>query len=258
MSPPRPHLTSDTHDAVAVLEARIEELEAANSELRAFTYSVTHDLRAPLRALEGFSTALLELHGDTLGDSGRDMLGRIRRAATTIQRQIDALLALARLDRAEVRAQSVDLSALVRATARRLEEGDPGRTVSWSIAEGITVTGDAELLGLVVDNLVGNAWKFSSARADAVIEFARSTRANRPCLVVRDNGVGFDMTYAAGRLFTPFARLHRDDEFPGTGVGLCLAQRALQRQGGWIEAAGRVGHGASFSFGIGDPRGSGA
>lgn len=231
---------------------RARELaEAANSELEAFSYTVAHDLRAPLRSVDGFSLALLEDYADKLDSNAKDMLGRVRSGAQRMSRLIDDLLALARLSRAALNLHPVDLTRLAREIVQRLHETHPERDVDVRIAEGLSARADAHLLANAIENLIGNAWKYTSKTETPVIEVgARDTRQGRE-FFVRDNGAGFDMAYAA-KLFAPFQRLHRAEDFEGTGIGLASVQRVIRRHGGriWPEAA--VGQGATFYFTLPD------
>jgi signal transduction histidine kinase len=225
---------------------RTEQLEAANKELEAFAYSVSHDLRAPLRGIDGFGHALLEDYGDVLDEQGKDFLSRIRKATQHMGRLIDDMLKLSRLTRTEMRWTSVNVSEMAARVAAVLAEEHPERHVDVRIEPDIIVAGDPELLAVVVENLLDNAWKFSGQRDDATIEVrGASHESGERAFLVRDNGVGFDMAYA-GKLFGAFQRLHRSEEFAGTGVGLATVQRVVNRHGGraWAEAA--VGEGATF------------
>ena len=226
---------------------RTAELEATTRELDAFAYSVSHDLRAPLRSLAGFSEVLLEDYADVLDETGRGYLGRIGANAARMARMIDDLLDLSRASRVELRRQPADLSAIAREVAGELREGDPDRPVDVVIADGLTADGDPHLIRLVLQNLLGNAWKFTGRRDDARIEVAAVSDGDPAVFTVRDNGAGFDMRYM-GRLFDPFQRLHSSSEFEGTGIGLAIVQRIVQRHGGRIWAESEPGQGAVFSF----------
>ena len=223
------------------------QLEAANRELEAFSYSVSHDLRAPLRSIDGFSQALLEDYADRLDEQGRDYLGRVRAASQRMAELIDDLLHLARVTRAELRPETVDLSALAEAIADQLRHSDPGRRVELAIPPGIRAEGDARLLRIVLENLLGNAWKFTARRDRARIELGITESDGQRAYFVRDNGVGFDMAYA-GKLFGAFQRLHGAREFEGTGIGLATVQRIVHRHGGRVWAEAAVDRGATFSF----------
>ena len=229
-------------------QAWIAELERANRELDSFSYSVSHDLRAPLRSIKGFSQALIEDYGTALDATGRGHLDRICRSTEVMTELVDALLDLARLSRVQVRRHTVNLSALAASVVDDLRRADPRRNVSVHIDDDLAAIGDRNLLGVVVTNLIGNAWKYSSRREDARIEFRRQP-ASEPTFFVRDNGAGFDMSHAK-RLFSPFQRLHSVREFEGTGVGLATVERVISRHGGrlWVEAA--VDRGATFYFSL--------
>ena len=234
------------------VEARTAELNAVNEELEAFVYAVSHDLRAPLRAIDGFSQVVVDDHAEALGDAGRADLQRVRAAAQKMGQLIDALLALSRLGRRELNLGKVDLSRLAADIVAGLRERDPERTVRVTIAPGCTVTGDAQLLEVVLSNLLGNAWKFTSLRADARIDFGEASPDGGRVFSVRDNGAGFDPAYA-GKLFQPFQRLHAGEDFPGTGIGLATVQRIVTRLGGRVWAEAELGRGATFFFALPDP-----
>ena len=239
----------------AELEARVAlrtaELERANKNLRAFTYSVSHDLRTPLRALSGFSAALVEDYGDRLDEIGRGYAGSIMAASERMAALIDDLLLLSRVSRAGVNLEPVDLSAEAAAIAGELESRDSGRVVRFIIEDGIRVIADRSLIRTVLQNLLENAWKFTAHRDGAVIEFATAAaEEGMVCCCVRDNGAGFDPAYAA-KLFQPFERLHDAAEFPGTGIGLASVARIIERHGGRAWAEGAVGQGATFYFTLG-------
>jgi signal transduction histidine kinase len=241
------------------LEERVRErtaqLAAANRELEAFAYSVSHDLRAPLRGIDGFSLALLEDCGDRLDDVGRDYLQRVRNGCLRMGKLIDDLLALSRLTRSEMRREAVDLSGMTRAIVDELRREEPGRDVEVAVAEGLTVDADPSLLRVALANLLGNAWKFTRKTENARIELGRSeNKDGSPVYFIRDNGAGFDMRYAE-RLFGAFQRLHTESEFEGTGVGLATVQRIIHRHGGLIRAEGAVGAGATFYFTLKGERG---
>jgi light-regulated signal transduction histidine kinase (bacteriophytochrome) len=230
------------------LERRVVELAAVNRELESFSYSVSHDLRAPLRSIDGFSQALLDEYGDALSGPGQDYLRRVRAATQRMGELIDDLLNLARVTRREMRREPVDLSALAQTTLAQLQKLEPERTVELSVRPGLVAWGDPHLLRLVLENLLGNAWKFTSRQPAARIEFGMERRDGSTVVYyVRDNGVGFDMAYSE-KLFGAFQRLHAMTEFPGTGIGLATVQRIITRHGGrvWSEAA--VGKGATFYF----------
>jgi len=236
----------------ADLEQRVHErtvqLEALNQELETFNYSVSHDLRAPLRHIDGFVEALRECYADKLDAAGLHLIQNIRVATQRMNALIEALLALARCSRDELHRQPVDLSALAHQVSAELQLSDGTRRVQFVIAEGVTAIGDDRMLRIVLENLLSNAWKFSAQRAAARIEFGVAPQADGgTSYFVRDNGAGFDMAYT-DRLFGAFQRLHSGEEFPGTGIGLATVQRIVHRHGGRVWAQGAVGEGASFYF----------
>jgi PAS domain S-box-containing protein len=227
---------------------RTAQLEAANRELEAFAYSVSHDLRAPLRAISGYSQLLLDDHGGDLDDDGGDMLRRMREASQKMARLIDDLLHLSRVTRAEMNRETVDLSGIARSIFKELRQADPERHVDVVVADGLTAEGDPVLLRILLDNLLRNAWKFTGKRAHARIELGQTRLEDgRRALFVKDDGAGFDMTYAV-KLFGAFQRLHSESEFPGTGIGLATVQRIVNRHGGRVWAEGALGEGATFYF----------
>ena len=223
------------------------ELIAANKELEAFSYSVSHDLRAPLRSIDGFSLALLEDYEEKLDAEGKDNLHRVRAATQRMGVLIDDLLDLSRVTRAEIKLQQVDLSAIGRSIGAELEKNEPERRIEIHIQEGLEAYADPNLMQIALENLLGNAWKFTSKRKSARIEFGQAQRNGSSAFYVRDDGAGFDSTRAA-RLFGAFQRFHDKNDFPGTGVGLATVQRIIQRQGGRIWAESAVGKGATFYF----------
>jgi DNA-binding response OmpR family regulator len=223
----------------------IEQLERKNKELEAFSYSVSHDLRAPLRTIDGFSKAMLEDCGDQLEEKSRNHLQRVCAAAQRMGELIDDLLELSRVGRTELRRRNVDFSALARSVAGELRREFADRQVEFLIADGVSVDGDRGLLQVVLENLIGNAWKFTATVPQASIEFGVEQRDGVPAYFVRDNGVGFDMAYA-DRLFAPFQRLHSQVQFPGTGIGLATVQRIVERHGGRVWAESAVDQGATF------------
>ncbi len=226
--------------------AWIAELERANRELDAFSYSVSHDLRAPLRAIEGFSRALAEDCAASLTPQGQSHLNDIGKGVARMGALIEALLNLARITRTRIKHERVDLSSLARDVIAELQQLHPQRKVSVDIGNGLLAHGDPSLLHAVLVNLLSNAWKFTAQRPHARIEFGRS-ELEPPTFFVRDNGAGFDMTHAA-QLFTPFRRLHTSSEYEGTGVGLATVQRIITRHGGAIRAESAVDQGACFFF----------
>ena len=222
-------------------------LEAANKELEAFAYSVSHDLRAPLRSIDGFSQALLEDCVGLLNEQGKDHLNRIRAASQRMGQLIDDLLSLSRATRDKLRCESVDLSALALGSADEVRKIWPGRQVELVVAPGLQAQGDPQLLRILFDNLLGNAWKFTNKRERATIEVGALSHDGTTAYFVRDNGVGFDMAYV-DKLFAPFQRLHAMTEYPGTGIGLATVQRIIHRHGGRVWAEGKVDEGATFYF----------
>lgn len=239
----------------AHLENRSTELEIINRELESFSYSVSHDLRAPLRAMDGFSSTLLTDYGNKLDDRGRDRLLRVRSAAQKMANLIDDLLNLSRVSRTELAWEDVDLSELAQAVCAELRQSSAQRAVSVHITPGLQTQGDRRLLGIVLNNLLNNAWKFTAQKNPAVIEVGREELEGEPVFFVRDNGAGFDMAYA-GKLFGAFQRLHDAGEFPGTGIGLATVQRVIHKHGGRIWAESAVDAGATFYFTIKNGRSS--
>ncbi len=229
------------------LRAARDAAETACADLESFSYSVAHDLRAPLRAMSGYGATLLEDYADRLDADGRERLDRIAAAAVRMSEIIDALLSLSRLSRAAPRRERVDLTQLAHEIVDQLRAGDPGRRVEFIAARDLVVEGDPELLRLVLDNLLGNAWKFTSKQPAARIELGRGEAGDAITYHVRDNGAGFDMALAH-KLFAPFKRLHTASEFAGTGVGLATVQRIVRRHGGRIWADSAPSHGATFHF----------
>jgi PAS domain S-box-containing protein len=244
------HLLGISEDVTELVRAK-EAAEVANRELESFSYSVAHDLRAPLRSIDGFSQAVLEDCADKLDDEGRKHLGFVRESAQLMAQLIDSMLTLSRVGRQEVVRRTVDLSGLARAAWTRLERTASGRVVDVELQEGLAGEGDPRLLALVFDNLLGNALKFTANRANARVEFGTISMDGGPAYFVRDNGAGFDMTYA-GKLFGAFQRLHGAHEFEGTGVGLATVQRVIHRHGGRVWADGKVDAGATFYFTLGE------
>ena len=234
-------------DVAEVRAALVEELELKNKELDAFSYSVAHDLRAPLRSIDGFSQALLEDYADKLDDMGQQYLRYVRESAQQMAELIDNLLDLSRITRSELVRGALDLTSIAHEVTGRLRRQNPKQDVSTVVADGLLAEGDARLLTVVFENLLGNAWKFSSKRADATIEVGAVDRDARRAFFVRDNGAGFDMAYAA-KLFGVFQRLHSSAEFEGSGIGLATVQRIIHRHGGRVWAEGEVGRGATFFF----------
>jgi signal transduction histidine kinase len=235
----------------ADLEVRVRrrtaELEVSNKELEAFSYSVSHDLRSPLRAIDGFSLALIEDYSDVLDDQGRDDLRRVRENASRMGNLIDSLLKLSRLSRQEMELRDVDLSALAQEVAQFLTESEPERVVEVRIEPGVHGIGDVALLRIVLENLMDNAWKFTGKLPSAVVEFGSLESEGEHVYFVRDNGAGFDMAYSS-KLFGAFQRVHGQAEFPGIGIGLATTARIVRRHGGRIWAEGEPDKGATFYF----------
>lgn len=235
----------------AELEERVRqrtaELEAANSELEAFSYSVSHDLRTPLRHIEAYSSLLREEHAGQLDDAGRHCLDRMSSSVRKMDCLVNDMLQLARVSREGLAREVVDLSGVATEVLAELRQGQPRRLLSSRIAERVTASGDPHLLRIAMENLLGNAWKYTGKTAESVIEFGTIEQEGQPVYFVRDNGVGFDMAYA-GRLFGPFQRLHPAEEFEGTGIGLATVQRIIHRHGGRVWAEGEEGRGAAFYF----------
>src|SRR5581483_6235372 len=230
------------------LEHRATELENANKELEAFTYAVSHDLRSPLQNIDSFSLILVEEYANRLDPDGQDYVQRLRASCQHMEDIIEALLALSNMMRSELLVDRCDLTALGKAVAADLKQKNPDRLVDWVIADGLKAEGDAQLLRVVLENLLGNAWKFTANRPRARIEFGALPQSNgAQTYFVRDDGAGFDMA-RAGNLFTPFKRLHDQNEFRGTGIGLATVQRVIHRHGGKIWAQGAVNQGATFCF----------
>jgi len=244
-------LVSTFEDAVRKnqeLQASQSALKAANRELEAFSYSVSHDLRAPLRRIEGFGRALHRRCSEQVDEAALDYVDRIQRSIVHMNGLVEAMLGLARVTRQDLRKGTVDLSALAREVAGEIRAAEPERVGNFVVQDDLTVIGDASLLRIVLENLLGNAWKFTRD-VTARIELGRSSSQGAPVFFVRDNGAGFDTAYAS-ELFAPFQRLHAEAEYPGTGVGLATVQRILHRHGGRIWAEAAVGKGATFFFSL--------
>jgi light-regulated signal transduction histidine kinase (bacteriophytochrome) len=237
-------LLKESQDAI---EKGNAQLALANSELEAFSYSVSHDLRAPLRSMAGFSQALLEDCAEQLSADGKRYLKHVREAARQMGELIDDLLNLSRVSRAELRRERADMSELARQALAKLRHSQPDREVDVIIEDGLVAHADPRLLDVALTNLLGNAWKFTGKRVDARIELAARAGERPPVYFVRDNGAGFDATYA-DKLFGVFQRLHATHEFEGTGIGLATVRRIVSRHGGRVWAEGEVDRGATFYF----------
>jgi light-regulated signal transduction histidine kinase (bacteriophytochrome) len=242
------------HELNEELERRVRErtaqLEAANRELESFSYSVSHDLRAPLRSVDGYSQALLEDCASLLDETGRQHIHRIRNASQRMAQLIDGLLTLSRLTRLEMQRERLSLSALARNIAQELQQREPERRVEFVIADGLEARADARLMRAALENLLGNAWKYTARHDRPRIEFGTQPQpSGPPVYFVRDNGAGFDMAYV-DRLFVAFQRLHSAQEFPGDGIGLATVRRIIHRHGGRVWAEGATGQGATFYFSL--------
>jgi len=240
-------LNAEVRGLNAALEHNVSELRALNEELGAFAYSVSHDLRAPLRSIDGFSQILLEDKGAVLGDDGRSHLDRVRAAATNMGTLIDDMLLLSRLTRDEMSPRSVDLTALARSVVDELRAHEPQRKVEFESNGALPARADERLLRIALTNLLGNAWKFTRSRDPAHVSFGGETRDGEAVFFVKDDGVGFDMRYAQ-KLFGAFQRLHNRSEFEGTGIGLATVQRIVHRHGGRVWAESELGKGTTFYF----------
>ncbi len=231
------------------LRERSIQLEAANKELEAFSYSVSHDLRAPLRAIKGFSQILLMDFSANLNEEGKDFLQRISQAASQMSELIESLLSLSRLTRGELNRENIDLSSLAVDILKKMQSQEPTHKVTWDIADGLQAKADEKLIRTTLENLLGNAWKYSSKKESPLIEMGSNTKGDRNIFYIKDNGVGFNMANA-DKLFGAFQRLHTDEEFPGHGIGLATCQRIIHRHGGTIWAEAEPDKGATFYFSL--------
>ena len=229
------------------LQRTTTALQVANKELETFSYSVSHDLRAPLRSLDGFSQILLEDYGTQLDEVGNGYLQRIRANSQRMSQLIDDLLQLSRVSRGQIQYEQVDVSALAQSICNDLQETEPDRDVTFVNTKGLAATGDPALLRAAMENLLGNAWKYTGKRQHATIEFGSARENGREMYFVKDDGAGFDMAYA-DKLFLPFHRLHTEDEFDGTGIGLATVYRIIHRHGGSIWAESEPDQGSTFYF----------
>lgn len=241
------NLVDDLNESAKNLTSSNAALVAVNKELAAFSYSVSHDLRAPLRSIDGFSSALLEDCNDRLDEEGKNYLNRIRRATQTMSHLIDDMLNLSRVTQSEMSREEVDLSKMIRNIAATFDSGGLVQNVKLHIQEGILAKADKHLIRIALTNLLDNAWKFVGKQEQPQIEFGKMLQDGKEVFFIRDNGVGFDMAHA-GKLFGAFQRLHRADEFPGTGIGLATVQRIIHRHGGEIWTKAEAGKGATFFF----------
>ncbi|MEI6608947.1 MAG: PAS domain S-box protein [Deltaproteobacteria bacterium] len=241
------NLVDDMSISAKVIASTNKTLEAANKEIESFSYSVSHDLRAPLRSIDGFSQILLEDYKKNLDDTGRNYLERIRKATQNMGQLIDDMLKLSRVTSANLRLEPLDLSNMFREIIEKSQENDPARIADIIIQEGIIIDGDPTLMHIALTNLIENAWKFTGKEARTKIEFGSTSQAEKKVIFIRDNGVGFDMAYV-DKLFGTFQRLHTTAEFQGTGIGLATVKRIITRHGGEIWAEGEVGCGATFYF----------
>jgi light-regulated signal transduction histidine kinase (bacteriophytochrome) len=235
-------------------DARLaEELDRKNKELDALSYSISHDLRAPLRAIDGFSQALLEDCAEQLDEKARRYLTRVRAATARMAELIEGLLELARVGRVDIRREHACLSEIAQSIADQLRRKEPERQVTFAIREGLVAEADNRLLRVALDSLISNAWKFTSRTDRPTIEIGSEARDNETVYFIRDNGAGFNMTYAS-KLFSAFQRLHGESEFPGIGIGLALVHRIVDRHGGRVWIEGSVGGGATVFFTLARPR----
>jgi light-regulated signal transduction histidine kinase (bacteriophytochrome) len=234
-----------------MVEERTAELAAANKELESFAYSVSHDLRAPLRTIDGFSQALQEDYSETLDDTALDFLRRVRSAATQMGSLIEDLLVLSRVTRAEMDRTKVDLSEIAKSVVDEMQDSESDRQVDITVAESMPVRCDKRLIKLVLQNLLDNAWKFTSKIPTPIIEFGSEEKDGETHYFVKDNGAGFDMEYS-DKLFVPFQRLHSVEDFEGSGIGLATVQRVINRHGGRVWAESVIDKGSTFYFTIPD------
>lgn len=243
----RQQLDKYSNSLEALVAERTQELEAANKELESFSYSVSHDLRAPLRSIEGFSKILFEDYYGQLGEHGNDCLKRVRKNTQHMQDLIDSLLTLSRVTRSPLKLEVIDVSQYAQDLLEQLHKGEPDRKLDLHITDKLTIHSDANLLSIVLDNLIGNAWKYTAKKPISKIEVGSELREGLTVFYVRDNGAGFDMQQA-DRLFGAFQRLHKEADFAGTGIGLATVQRIINRLGGLIWAESELDNGASFYF----------
>lgn len=234
------------------LRKKAEDLEIINQELESFSYSVSHDLRAPLRTIEGFADALKEDFSQDLPREAQDYIRRLSRAGNRMRELIDSLLQLSRVSRKEIETDLVDLSRMARKFSSELKKSNPQRNAEFVIEKGLKIQGDPDLMGIVLQNLFQNAWKFTKDRSPARIEFGAQNKKEEKVFYVKDNGVGFDPSYSH-KLFVPFQRLHSTSDFRGTGIGLNTVQRIIRKHNGKIWAESEEGKGATFYFTVNVP-----
>lgn len=250
---------SRLHAAVALARrhstgaALLKDVERKNHELEAFSYSVSHDLRTPLRAIDGFSEVLQQDYGNQLDAEGQHYLQRVRAAAQRMGELIDDLIKLSRVERADLRSESVDLARLGRRIGESLARSEPERKVAFVVNDGLVADADARLVEIVLENLLGNAWKFTTKTSHPHVELGSVARDGQTTFYVKDNGAGFDEAFA-GRLFAPFQRLHAEGEFPGTGIGLATVRRVVERHGGRVWAEGEIDRGAAVYWTLPSPK----
>jgi light-regulated signal transduction histidine kinase (bacteriophytochrome) len=247
------YLLSKVRDETEHTRLKSIELEDANQELEAFNYTVAHDLRKPLTVINGYCQLIREMYGDKLDVKCNGYIHEAYDGTLSMNRLIDALLNFSRMGHVEPHRETVDLSAMGHEVAAELKLAEPGRRVTFLIADGVSAEGDASLLRVVLDNLLGNAWKYTGMREEAVIEFGKSEVDKKPAYLVRDNGAGFDMANA-DKLFTPFQRLPGAEQCRGFGIGLATVERIIRRHGGKVWAEGETGRGATFYFTLGGDR----
>jgi light-regulated signal transduction histidine kinase (bacteriophytochrome) len=243
----RKRAEEDRDRLLVEVQRRAADLDVANKELEAFSYSVSHDLRAPLRHIDGFSSILEQAYADKLDERGRQYLMYLREGSQKMEQLIDAMLQLSRASRVEMSRQPVNLSDLAQSIVADLQRTEPERPVELDIAPGVVANGDPHLLSSVLENLLSNSWKFTAKGPVTKIEFGVTQKDGRKAYYVRDNGVGFDMAYA-DKLFVAFQRLHKAADFSGTGIGLATVQRIIHRHGGEVWAEAAVDNGATFYF----------
>jgi len=246
------HEIEERRAVEASLHSTEKELRAANAELESFAYAVSHDLRAPLRAMTGFSTALLEDYGDQLDETAHRYLDQVCRGGRHMGELIEGLLQLSRVTRDQLKREWVDISAMAESIRDELNKTEAGSTTTWEIEPGLSVWGDPRMTEAVLRNLLENAVKYAAKSPCPTVRVYSESRDNAPFVCVTDNGAGFDMAHSA-KLFQPFQRLHRQDEFPGIGIGLSTVSRIVHRHGGTVQAKGVVGKGATFGFSLPEP-----